>query len=149
MNPRDAMKRESLNAMTLKLTAVLLMAAAAAQAEPLSIQITKISGEPMPGWLIAADKDGLMISDAPNGGNSIKLPMASIRDMTVDEPKGWSLAQQNYAAGNYSEAEKQFALLGMNSPSSCRCRTATARSPGCISFSACKSWDVMPICRRR
>lgn len=112
MNPRDAMKRESLNAMTLKLTAVLLMAVAAVQAEPLSIQITKISGEPMPGWLIAADKDGLMISDAPNGGNSIKLPMASIRDMTVDEPKGWSLAQQNYAAGNYSEAEKQFALLG-------------------------------------
>jgi hypothetical protein len=107
------MKHFFLNALTPLLAAALLMiACASVQAEPLAIQITKISGEPMPGFLIGADKDGLVIADAPNGGNSIKLPLVNIRDMTIDEPKGWSLAQQAYAVGNYSEAEKLFAKLG-------------------------------------
>lgn len=104
---------ESMNAMTLKLAAVLCVTVVAAQAEPLAIQITKISGEPTPGFLIGADKDGLIISTAPNGGSSFKLPLTSIRDMTVDEPKGWSTALQTFAAGNYAEAEKQFAVLGV------------------------------------
>lgn len=110
MNNRcDAMKRTSLIAMTLPL---LVATSGLLRAEPLSIQITKISGDPMPGFLIGAEKDALLISDSPNGGNSVKMPMANIRDMTIDEPKGWSQAQQAYAAGNYSEAEKLFAKLG-------------------------------------
>lgn len=105
MNLRDAaaMKKHAF---------LLLSAVCALHAEPLAIQITKVTGEPMPGYLIGAEKDGLIISDAPNGGNSLKVPLTTIRDMVVDEPKGWSIAQQTYASGNFAEAEKLFAKLG-------------------------------------
>ncbi|MDZ4405867.1 hypothetical protein [Prosthecobacter sp.] len=91
---------------------LLLLTACGLRAEPLSVQITNVSGEPTAAFLIAAEKDGIIISTAPNGGSSYKLPLANIRDMSIDEPKGWSTALQTYAAGNFAEAEKQFALLG-------------------------------------
>jgi hypothetical protein len=96
-----------------RLTLLLTIATAVVlHAEPLAIQITSVTGEPTAGFLMAAEKDGVIISTAPTGGSSYKLPLANIREMTVDEPKGWSAALQTFAAGNYTEAEKQFSQLG-------------------------------------
>lgn len=90
----------------------LVTAVVTGRAEPLAVQITSVSGEPTAAFLLAAEKDGIIISTAPTGGSSYKLPLANIRDMSIDEPKGWSTALQAFAAGNFSDAEKQFAVLG-------------------------------------
>jgi hypothetical protein len=103
MNRHDAMKKPVF---------LLLLTVCGLHAEPLAIQITNLNGEPTAAFLIGAEKDGIVISTAPNGGSSYKLPLTNIRDMTIDEPKGWSLAMQTFAAGNHSEAEKLFAQLG-------------------------------------
>lgn len=110
-NRRDAMKVHSMNAMIFKLTLTLVVAASLVRAEPLSIQITSVTGEPTAGFLLAAEKDGIVISTAPTGGSSFKMPLANIRDMNIEEPKGWSLAMQAFVGENYSEAEKQFGQL--------------------------------------
>jgi len=106
------MKRKAMNTSTFQSALLLLATAACVQAEPLAIQITSPTGAPTAAFLLAAEKDGIIISTAPTGGSSYKLPLANIREMNIDEPKGWSTALQTYAAGNYSEAEKQFAALG-------------------------------------
>ncbi|MDP1588386.1 MAG: hypothetical protein Q8M07_11615, partial [Prosthecobacter sp.] len=91
---------------------LLLLTVCGLHAEPLAIQITNLNGEPTAAFLISAEKDGIVISTSPTGGSSYKLPLANIRDMSIDEPKGWSLAMQTFAAGNFAEAEKLFAQLG-------------------------------------
>ena len=103
MNRRDAMKKPIF---------LLLLTVCGLHAEPLAIQITNLNGEPTAAFLLGAEKDGVVISTAPNGGSSYKLPLTNIREMTIDEPKGWSLAMQTFAAGNHAEAEKLFAQLG-------------------------------------
>jgi hypothetical protein len=102
MNRRDAMKKPVF---------LLLLTVCGLHAEPLAIQITHLNGEPTAAFLLGAEKDGIVISAAPNGGSSYKLPLTNIREMTIDEPKGWSAALQTFASGNYAEAEKLFALL--------------------------------------
>ncbi|MEZ5387203.1 MAG: hypothetical protein R3F13_16970 [Prosthecobacter sp.] len=89
----------------------LLSAAGVLRAETLSVQITSQSGEPTAAFLVSADKDGIFISTAANGGNSYKLPMANIREITVQEPTGWSAAMQAYGAGQYDAAEGMFARI--------------------------------------
>lgn len=101
-----------MNTLTRKLALLLLATAVCVQAEPLSIQITSVTGEPTAAFLLSADKDGIFVSTAPTGGSSYKLPLANIREMNIDEPKGWSTALQTYAAGNYSEAVSLFTQLG-------------------------------------
>jgi len=89
----------------------LLSAASLLRAETLSVQITSQSGEPTAAFLVAADTDGIFISTSAAGGNSYKLPMANIRDITVQEPTGWSAAMQTFAGGQYAAAEGMFARI--------------------------------------
>jgi hypothetical protein len=91
MNRRDAMKKPVF---------LLLLTVCGLHAEPLAIQITHLNGEPTAAFLLGAEKDGIVISAAPNGGSSYKLPLTNIREMTIDEPKGWSAALQTFASGN-------------------------------------------------
>ncbi len=81
------------------------------RADTLSVQITSQSGEPTAAFLVSADKDGIFISTAANGGNSYKLPLANIREITVQEPTGWSAAMQAYVGGQYAAAEGMFARI--------------------------------------
>jgi hypothetical protein len=80
-------------------------------AEALPIMITLSNGQANPGFLVAADKDGLTVSTAPVGGNSSKVPYANIQGMNVEEPKSWPNALSLLNARRYAEAEVAFGKL--------------------------------------
>jgi hypothetical protein len=79
-----------------------------AASEPLPIMAVSTSGQRNPGFLVAAEADGLVISNAPQGGNSVKVLFTNISDLNVEEPKGWSATLARLNAGNYSDAEAAF-----------------------------------------
>ncbi len=97
-----------------RLAALLLALSAAAPlfaADALPVMATLKSGQRNPGYLVSAEADGLVISAAPTGGNTVKVLYANIQELTVDEPKGWSSAVLQLNAGNYADAGKAFAVL--------------------------------------
>jgi hypothetical protein len=75
---------------------------------PLPIMAVSTTGQRNPGFLIAAEPDGLVISNAPQGGNSVKVLFTNIAELNVEEPKGWSAALARLNAGNYADAETAF-----------------------------------------
>ena len=78
---------------------------------PLPIMAVSASGQRNPGFLVAAEADGLVISNAPQGGNSIKVLYTNIVELNVEEPKGWSAALARLNAGNYADAETTFSTF--------------------------------------
>lgn len=80
-----------------------------AVAQALPIMAVTTSGQRTPGFLVGAEADGLIISTAPQGGNSAKVLFTNIQELNVEEPKGWSPALARLNAGNYAEAEADFA----------------------------------------
>jgi hypothetical protein len=78
---------------------------------PLPIMAVSASGQRNPGFLVAAEADGLVISNAPQGGNSIKVLYTNIVELNVEEPKGWSTALARLNAGNYADAETTFSTF--------------------------------------
>jgi hypothetical protein len=66
------------------------------------------NGQRTPGFLVAAEADGLVISTAPQGGNSAKILFTNIQELNVEEPKGWTTAVARLNAGNYADAETEF-----------------------------------------
>lgn len=78
---------------------------------PLPIMAVSASGQRNPGFLVAAEADGLVISNAPQGGNSIKVLFTNIVELNVEEPKGWSAALARLNAGNYADAETTFSTF--------------------------------------
>jgi hypothetical protein len=80
-------------------------------ADPLPVMARTKTGQSNPGFLAAAEADGLVISTAPQGGNSVKILFANIDELNVEEPPGWAAALLQLNAGNYSAAEKTFATF--------------------------------------
>jgi hypothetical protein len=78
---------------------------------PLPIMAVSASGQRNPGFLVAAEADGLVISNAPQGGNSLKILYTNIVELNVEEPKGWSAALARLNAGNYADAETTFSTF--------------------------------------
>lgn len=78
---------------------------------PLPIMAVSSSGQRNPGFLVAAEADGLVISNAPQGGNSLKILYTNIVELNVEEPKGWSAALARLNAGNYADAETTFSTF--------------------------------------
>lgn len=78
---------------------------------PLPIMAVSASGQRNPGFLVTAEADGLVISNAPQGGNSIKVLYTNIVELNVEEPKGWSTALARLNAGNYADAETTFSTF--------------------------------------
>lgn len=78
---------------------------------PLPVMAVSASGQRNPGFLVAAEADGLVISNAPQGGNSIKVLFSNIVELNVEEPKGWSAALARLNAGNYADAETTFSAF--------------------------------------
>lgn len=74
--------------------------------------IVNATGATTAGFVTGADKDGIFISTTPEGGNSIKMPLAGIKEYNIEEPKGWSAALALYQGGDYAQAEPQLAALG-------------------------------------
>ncbi len=89
----------------------LTLGVSASAADALSVMATLKSGQSNPGYLVKAEADGLVISSAPVGGNSAKVPYANIQQLNVEEPKGWGAAVDLLKGGNYAEAERAFAQL--------------------------------------
>jgi len=86
----------------------------AAFGQGLQATILNVNGETTPGFVIGADKEGILVSTTADGATSFKLPFQNIKDYNMEEPKGWSAALAVYQSGNYAEAEKQFETLGQS-----------------------------------
>lgn len=94
------------------LAALAAVSVASAQGISLPATIVNASGATTAGYVTGADKDGIFISTTPDGGNSIKMPLANIKEYNIEEPKGWSAALALYQGGDYAQAEPQLAALG-------------------------------------
>lgn len=90
----------------------LLILPQGAHSQALQATITGVSNEITAGYVVGADKDGLLVSMVPEGGNAAKFPYANIKEYNIEEPRGWSAAVAQFQAGNLAEAEKQFEALG-------------------------------------
>lgn len=84
-----------------------------ADAQGLQATITGVANETTAGFVVGADKEGILLSLVPEGGNAFKYPYAKIKEYAIEEPKGWSAALAAFQAGGFAEAEKQFEAMGM------------------------------------
>lgn len=80
--------------------------------QALQATITGTSNETTAGFVVGADKEGILLSLVPEGGNAFKYPYAKIKEYDIVEPKGWSATVALFQAGNLAEAEKQFEAFG-------------------------------------
>ncbi len=97
--------------MRLLLLALTLALPLHAAPTPLPVVAVSSTGQRNAGFLVSAEADGLVISNAPQGGNSLKLLYSNIAELNVEEPKGWSPALARLNAGNYAEAETAFSTF--------------------------------------
>ena len=88
-----------------------LSLASPAFSQGLQATVQNLSGETTVGFIIGAEKDGLLISQTADGGNSFKMPFQNIRDYNMQEPNGWTAAVALYQSGDYAQAETQFATI--------------------------------------
>lgn len=79
--------------------------------EPLQARITNAAGQPTPGFVMSADKEGLTIAASKDGSSSIKISYDSIQEINVEAPKGWAEATLKLNAGDFAGAGQLFGAI--------------------------------------